>query len=244
MAIKKTFGRVVERPDIHDGQPYVKKKSGKLKVAFILDLIDKGVADSHIHQCIRDIEQDDIHASRAWQARFQPDALAEKFSFDPAQNVFLVDENTSYLALYDIVRIFGKSSHVAAEDLCNSDDEKEIWAHAIAHKYQAVLTSDKDFCRISRRYRAEMIEKYGSLENCPEHVPAVIFSKTNIRIEKIPEILEANMKEITRYIEDNDAIYLSVSTDGCNKLFPDSDDLPPPSPRIGPSSPPLINPEP
>jgi uncharacterized protein (DUF433 family) len=219
--LKEIFGAVVSHPDRFGGRPFL-TESG-VEVREILALFKEGLTDKEIGRRYRKqgLKPREIEACRAYQARFLPETLSDKFNRVGKNNVFLLDENIPYRALYDVVRLFGRSSHARADGLYDehNDDEKDIWQHAVGNKYAAVMTADADFLRISQYYRNHMIEKYGSLKKCPEHVPALIYFKRPLSMRDTIELLEIHQDEIRRFMKDNDAVYLLVGEDGCKKIY-------------------------
>lgn len=235
------FGRVVSRPELHDGRPHLKKKFGTVEVFCILDQISNGTPDDEICARYPGLDRVDIDSCRAYAARFLPDP-----AHDNAQNVFLLDENASYLILPDIVRLFGKSSHVLAEGLKNADDEKDIWAHLVTHKYQAILTSDIDFKNISRHYRRDLAEKYGKLQDCPEHIPTVVYIKKHLSYPEFRAVLTKHQDAIKRFLAENDTGVLSVNENEAARQY-DLKELKEKAvsiPQTCPSSPPSGSPAP
>jgi len=124
-------------------------------------------------------------------------------------------------ALYDVVRLFGRSSHARADGLYDehNDDEHDIWQHAIDNKYAAVVTADADFLRISQFHRNRMTAKYGSLKACPEHIPALIYFERPMSKNETIALLEQNQSTILKFLRSNDAVALKITEDGCEKIY-------------------------
>jgi uncharacterized protein (DUF433 family) len=219
--LKIIFGAVVSQPGRYDGRPFLLESGVEVKE--ILAAFKEGLSDRDISRRFRrqGLTFPEIEAVRAYQARFLPETLSAEFNRVSSQNVFMVDQNVSYRALYDIVKMFGRSSHVQADGLYgdHNDDERDIWQHAIDHKYQAILTADMDFLRISQYHRNRMIDKYGSLENCPEHIPAVVYFENTYSMRDSVELLHAFQDDIRQFLKDNDAVYLSISWMGAKKVY-------------------------
>lgn len=211
--LTKIFGRVVSHPDVKSGRPFL--SSNFVEVLDVLKMIRNGMSDGDICRKYSHIKQPDIDACRAWQARFLVEDLKDAFNLTDDRNIFMLDENTSYLILHDVVRLFGPSSHVYAEGLYDerNDDETDIWAHVVEHEYQAVLTADADFKQISINYRSRMNEKFGSLENCTDHIPAVIFVGPSNR-QQTRKLLIEWQGEIKKFMAENDAPYATLTETG------------------------------
>ncbi len=210
--------KVVTHVDRFEGRPYIDETD--VEVQDVLDLIDQDLTDEEICKKFnKQVTQYDIDLCRAYQARFKTETLKEIFNRSSGHNALMLDENLSLRLLYDTVRLFGPSSHVYCDGLRRSDDEKDIWAHAIKNKIQAVMTADRDFLRISKQYRERMIEKYGSLTDCPEHIPGVVFFPKNPDRHEALGLMEHNKRAIRRYLQDNDAIYLNIEKGNCHRVY-------------------------
>lgn len=227
-SLSQNFGRIITRPDIHDGHPFLifnGVEVQEIEARFLAGQTDEQILAEYRKTLANDrgrMTQDDLDACRAWQARFEPETLSSIFNRVSGQNVIMLDENMSYKMLYDVVRLFGRSSHVYADGLYDdhNDDERDIWAHVVKNKYAAIITGDNDFKRISHDYRDKMIHKYGSLENCPEHIPAVIFVPHFGSWQDTCDLLEKFAPQIRKYIETNDAICAEVTPrDGFQKIY-------------------------
>lgn len=155
-----------------------------------------------------------MDAVRAYQVRFRPETLKNTHNLDENDKFFLMDENTSYLLLYDIARIFGYCSHVAAEGLRGTENRADraqldtyIWEHAIKHGYKAVLTVDSDFIDIATYKRHELIRKYGDVSKSPDHVPVLIRLDPKMRRDEIMYALQKHEQDIRDFISDNNHSY-------------------------------------
>ncbi|HTK84355.1 MAG TPA: DUF5615 family PIN-like protein [Patescibacteria group bacterium] len=220
--LKEIFGAVVSHPDRFGGRPFLREKN--VEVQPILDLIMDGLTDRQICNRLKKekIATHDVEAVRAYQARFLPETLSKEFNRAAStKNMMLLDENIPYRTLYDVVRLFGRSSHARADGLYDehNDDEHDIWQHAIDNKYAAVVTADADFLRISQFHRNRMEAKYGSLKACPEHIPALIYFERPVSKNETVRLLEQNRSAIMKFLRSNDAVALKITEDGCEKIY-------------------------
>ena len=113
--LKRVFGRVVQHPDIKAGRPLL--RTTLVEVLDVLEMMRKGQSDAEICKQHQYLTTADMDACRAYQARFMVDQLENILDLQNQENVFMLDENTSYMALPDIVKLFGRSTHVYAEGL-------------------------------------------------------------------------------------------------------------------------------
>lgn len=197
-SLKTIFNRVVSHPEKLDGQPYLINTD--IPVSDVIDFLAEGHEDQRIQQQFNGLSQSGLDACRAYQARFHPETIGTNPPLDPDNKMFFLDENISYLLLYDVARLFGYSSHAGAENMSghgpNHDDEKDIWAHVLAEKYKAVLTADCDFIDIAERHKERIEEQYGSLRNSPEKSPVVIHVKPGTPAPHLLRLLQKHQEEI------------------------------------------------
>jgi uncharacterized protein (DUF433 family) len=217
----RIFGRIATAPDKFEGRPFILGRS--VELAAVLDLLHQDKPDDEISRRFK-LPKDDIDLCRAWQVRFEPETLSAKFTrlADP-QNFFMLDENCTERILYDVARLFGRSTHVRAEGLTGgqNDDIGFVWAHALKNNYKAFLTADSDFRNIAHRHRQAMIDKYGSIENCPESVPVVIFYDNQDMPQRVVDLLELNQDEIRLFAEQRDAAFARLTRQGLEKCESD-----------------------
>ncbi len=217
----RLFGRIATQPDKFDGRPFLIGRD--VELGKVLDMLHDDRPDAEISKRFH-MPKEDIDLCRAWQARFETERLSAKFTrlADP-QNFFMLDENTSERMLYDVARIFGRSSHVRAEGLVGerNDDVAFVWAHTLQNNYKAFLTADSDFRRIVHRHRQDMIDKYGSLSACPEPVPVVIFYNNQDSPEDIVKMLEKQQDPIRRFADQKDVAYATLGPAGLVKCEAD-----------------------
>ena len=230
------FARIVSHPDILDGRPHIRSK--KILLDDILAKFNQGATDGQIFKAYPNLSQMDVKSCRAWQARFQPEMLSSIFNRHSKRMVFMMDENQPYSILPDVVRIFGRSSHVMAEHLYDmrtrtekklniapeknrNDDEKDIWAHIVKHGYAGILTRDWDFFAIAKRNRQALIEKYGSVDSAPVKLPAVIIVGALLSTQQTVDVLEKHAEAIRRFLKDNDAACLKITTNAAEKVLLD-----------------------
>ena len=222
--VKREFGRVVSHPRRHQGQPFLSGRN--IPVLNVLNLIAQGCDDALIVDRMHGkIDQSDIDACRSYQARFLTDTLTEAFQLQAQDNYMMLDENISYLVLYDVVRLFGRSSHVYADGLYwdHNDDELDIWNHLRENRYKVILTSDNDFKRISKSWRGRMIQQYGSMDNAPENLPVVVSLMKNVSREETRDLLSCHQDDIRQYANDNDAAFATITKQGFRKYSLDKD---------------------
>ncbi len=254
------FRRIICDPNILDGRPHIKKHGGRIiPVDAIIDRLRRKRPFREIREEFGKMTDRDFVLCRAWQARFAPGTLSKEFSRAASpDNIIMLDENMDYGMLYHVVKLFGRSSHVTADGLYdeNNDDEKCIWNHMIKHKYKAIVTADSDFTRISHRHRRNTIDKYGSVQEAPNHLPVVIHLM-NDNHEKALNLLRKYQDDILTFIENPDAAYADLTDKGLVRYRTDGTircDLAAANlnrkvkgfipPQIYPSSPPSSGPEP
>lgn len=213
---KSTFGRIKANPDIMGGEPYLRRSEVPVKKIF--DLMDMGFDDTQICNKLNTVTFKDIDACRAYKARFLHSKEIDSKERDP---FFLIDENISYFNLPDVIDIFGPSSHVFAEGLIDefNHDEKNIWVHAIQRRYKAILTHDTDFQVISAKWRDQIIKDYGSVENAPFALPAVIVTG-NEQSRNLPDLLDLYCKEIREFVDKKPTPYARLSPSGITPVTP------------------------
>jgi uncharacterized protein (DUF433 family)/predicted nuclease of predicted toxin-antitoxin system len=214
--ITNEFGRVVSNPDKFSGEHFVVGKN--IKVSDVIKLIRQNKKNKEIIRKYPELTNMDIESCRAWQVRFAPETLSDKFNnVSKDDKIFLLDENMSYIMLHKVAKNFGWSTHVYAEGLKKADDEKDIWKLAIDQKYKAVLTSDYDFIDISKTHRKKLITRYGGVDNAPTHTPTVLIVPS-IPPYKIVSLLKKNKPEVAQFIEDNKHAYAKLSGNGLLKV--------------------------
>lgn len=217
-SLKYEFNRIVSHPQYFRGSPFV--IDANVPVKNIIRLFEKGYGDKAIKGKYAHLNQQDLDACRAYQVRFHPETLKNTHDIDPQEKFFLMDENMSYFLLYDIAKTYGWCSHVAAEGLQGkgkNDDEKHIWAHAIREKYKAVLTADSDFIDISRRHRERIIRQHGSVQNDPEHTPAVIHVANNVPRNKALYLLNKYEDDIRDFVMGNEHTHARLGEHGLER---------------------------
>lgn len=199
--LKRVFGRVVSDPSIKAGRPLL--RTTLVEVLDVLDMMRLGFTDKEICATHHFLTPEDMDACRAYQARFLVDELSSAFGLQDNNNVLMLDENISYLILPDIIKLFGKSSHVFAEGLYadRNDDEKDIWSHVVENNYQAILTSDNDFKHIARRYN----------KRTNEFEPKVIFVSKNLSRLSLIDTLKNNADDIKAFLENETAMIASLT---------------------------------
>lgn len=211
------FGRIVTQLGKFDGRPFLLGHS--VELGKILDMLHEDKSDGEISHDLH-IPKEDIDLCRAWQVRFEPERLTARFaSLANPQKFFMLDENSSERMLYDIARLFGRSSHVRAEGLtgARNDDVAFVWSHVIRNDYKAFLTADTDFRLIARQHRQSMASKYGSIAACPDPVPVVIFYDNQDSPEKVVRLLENNQDAILRLAVEKDVAYATLASSGLVK---------------------------
>lgn len=218
---RRIFGRIATQPDKFDGRPFILGRGVELEP--VLAMLRAERPDADISQRFH-IPKEDIDLCRAWQAMFERETLSAKFTrlADP-QNFFMLDENASERMMYDIARIFGRCTHARAEGLVRerNDDEAFVWAHTVKNNYKAFLTADSDFRGIVHRHRQGLIDKYGSLESCPEPVPVVIFYNNQNSPEEIVKMLERHQDALRDFADRKDAAYAMLKPAGLEKCESD-----------------------
>lgn len=221
--LTREFGRVIRHPDRHEGAPFL--NGTNVLVQDILNLLNDGADEKDILATYPQLDKEHIAICKAYQVRFMAHEQVGMEHINPDEKFFMLDENTSYMLLYDVARIFGWSSHVFADGLYNenNDDEANIWKHMVENGYKAIITEDSDFKRISRNFRRKVIEQYGSIENAPFNVPVVIFISKNCSREDVAARLEAFKDKILEYITDNDAAFATLSVEGFQKSHTDEE---------------------
>lgn len=217
----RVFSRIVTQADKFEGRPFLQGRG--VELATVLGLLHTDTPDAEISARCH-IPKEDIDLCRAWQVMFERESLSAKFArlADP-QNFFMLDENASERMMYDIARIFGRCSHARAEGLVRerNDDEAFVWAHTVNNNYKAFLTADSDFRGIVHRYRQGLIDKHGSIENCPEAVPVVIFYDNQNSPEQIIKMLERHQDAVRDFTERKDAAYATLTPVGLVKCESD-----------------------
>lgn len=223
--LRHVFGRVIQHPDCHNGKPFLNGTC--VTVPEILADIENGLSDSEITDKYEDINKLHIRICRAYQARFEAHTQTDLEHVDPDDKVFMLDENISYTLLYDVAREYGWCSHVYADGLYGdtNDDLLNIWAHMVQQGYKAILTQDSDFKRISRNYRRGLLERYGALEDCSDHIPVVVFVSKSLSLDKIIEKLRTHKSDILGLIDDNNAAFASLNGSGFTKHAKDKDTI-------------------
>jgi len=233
-SLKCEFNRVVSNPNKHGGRPFIVAtvrdeenlflRETEIEVANIINMFRKKSRDSTILKKYPELSKTDLDACRAWQIKCAPQTLPENFNIDENKKFFLMDENISYLLMYKVAKIFGWSSHVSAEGLTgeHNDDEKDIWAYAVAQRYKAVLTKDSDFLEISQKYRRSIIAQYGSIANCPTNTPVVIHVEGNVEPKRLAQLLRRYECEIRDFVEANDHRYAVLGRKGLIPMYHDS----------------------
>lgn len=217
----RVFGRIVTQPDKFEGRPFILGRG--VELADVLNMLHAEAPDAEISKRFH-MPKEDIDLCRAWQVMFERERLSAKFTrlADP-QNFFMLDENTHDRMLYDVARIFGRCTHARAEGLvgARNDDTAFVWAHAVKNNYKAFLTADSDFRGIVHRHRQAMIDKYGSIDKCPEAVPVVIFYDVQKSPEEIAKMLERHQDAIRDFAERKDAAYATLTPAGLVKCESD-----------------------
>ena len=144
------FGRVVHAH--RDLGPYIGRNG--VAVSRVLDLLDEGLNYNQVCSRIPGLSIKDVMACRAYRVRFLEKELMKAYAGDDKSPYFLLDENTSYLLLPEIYRLFGPSTSVLAEGLFfqNNDDEANVWQFARDNGYKAILTQDSDFRAIAKKH--------------------------------------------------------------------------------------------
>lgn len=215
LTVKKVFGRVVECPQVLDGKPFLFRKK-HIPVLSVLEMLEQGTPEEDILKKFAEygFDHKDIAACKAYQARFLTDTLTKAFHLETQGNVIMIDENMSYFLLPDVVRMFGKSSHVLAEGLVgdDNDDENDIWAHVLEHDYKAVLTGDLDFKHISAKHRRQ--------NNDPNPPTVIYVSARGKNFADILSLLELYQKDVRDFIVRNDAPYATIEKMGLNCSTP------------------------
>lgn len=189
------FNRVVSHPDRFNGQPYLINTD--IPVNDVLDMMGKGLNDEEIKKQFNGLSDIGLDVCCAYQVRFRPETLPDSFNLDKNNKFFLLDENISYLLLYDVAKMFGYSTHVSAEGMSghqgeHHDDEKDIWAHAVKEKYKAILTADSDFVGIVEKFKAE--------NNNQVHTPVVIHIDPETPAHKMRAFMITFSKDIRNFI--------------------------------------------
>lgn len=213
--LKNELGRIKSHPDIHDGRPHIHRKF--IDVLSVLDMLSEGKSDAEICRRIPTLSRGDIDACRAYQARFLVETLSHNFNVRADDRpFFMLDENISYFLLSDVVRIFGRSSHVFADGLYgdNNDDEACIWAHMVEEGYQAILTTDNDFKRISRLYRHNLAEALGSTHGYEPHIPAVIGVAAGMNHRQIAGLLGRYQDQIRDFVGQKCVLMAELTDNG------------------------------
>lgn len=209
------FGQIKHNPSVNDGAPYIHRTD--IAVLDVLELLEQGLDAREIMTSLPQLRQKDIDACKAYQARFMSDALARTVD-KKAQPMFLLDENISYLMLPDIVRIFdeGMSTHVLAEGLCNerNDDEKDILAHAIEHRYKAILSIDNDFKQISMKRRHRVPGLYGRFHDRDEHMPLIVAVPGNHCRYELARLLEKHAEVLREMMEQKNIFVVHMTPSG------------------------------
>ena len=217
--LRDRFGRVV---DILTGNPTL--RTSRTSVLEVLEHIDAGRSTEQILALYPYLEPADLDACRAYQARYLSDTLIKAFNLEANTNFFLVDENMSYMLLFDVVRNFGRSSHVYADGLRfhHNDDDRFVYQHAVDHGYEAILTSDNDFKMISRNRRRPILTKYGSIADAPHQTPTVVHMSNNLSREEVAAYLEHYADTIKQCVAENDCAYIKVGPNGVWKHYTDA----------------------
>jgi uncharacterized protein (DUF433 family)/predicted nuclease of predicted toxin-antitoxin system len=217
-SLNHIFGRIVSHPEHHNGEPYLEGRN--ILVRDVIDLMIRGLPLDKIrtHFKNQSLSSKEISSCRAYQASFMPETIQGEMKIKPDdQPIFLLDENVSHHILFDVARNFGRSSHVRAEGLHSefNDDEKCIWSHAIKNKYQAVMTSDSDFKRISKFYRNDIADKFGSIEQYSDHIPSVLMlPKIPSSPKEILDLLKKHQQAIREFLDQKGIVFAQLTEEG------------------------------
>ncbi|MGE4312650.1 MAG: DUF5615 family PIN-like protein [Pseudobdellovibrionaceae bacterium] len=215
---RQEFGRIA---GVDTDNPVLKRS--QIPVRDILRVLDgDGSVEALIPQGA--LKKGDIAACRAYQVSYIPETLVDKLGPSLAENFILVDENTSYLLLWDLAQIFGRATHAYAENLCfdNNDDDKNIFQYAIDQRFKMILTADSDFQGISQYRRRRILLENDSIAESGEHMPVVVYFMKNLRRSQTRSLIAYYQDEIKDFIAENDAAYLEINEEGLWKCAPDS----------------------
>lgn len=212
--LRQQPGRIKTDPAICGGRPHIHRKY--IEVIDVMNMLEAGDTSADIVKKYPKITEQDINACRAYQATLIVKTLSKQFAQAGQKPFFMLDENTSYFMLPEVIKMFGPSSHVFAEGLFseNNDDEKHIWAHMVEKGYRAILTMDNDFKRISLTQRHRLAEQHGSLHECPDHVPTVISIPTDNNQDSILRLLEKYQDDIRTLTEQKSVFFAVLTEDG------------------------------
>lgn len=211
--LRQQPGRIKTDPAICGGRPHIHRK--EIDVLAVLKMLEDGRSDKAILQKYRKMNEQDLDACRAYQATVISKTLKAAFK-GSAQPFFMLDENTSYFMLPDVVRIFGPSSHVFAEGLIGdrNDDEKDIWSHMVENKYRVILTMDNDFKRISISQRHRIAEENGSVHDYDGHIPSVISLPGLNNAKDVIRLLEKHQDAIREFVEQKSILFAVLTEAG------------------------------
>lgn len=223
-ALTTIFNRIVRAPDLCNGEPVIKNTD--ISVDHIIGLFVQGYSDNEIRKKHGDaLTKSDLDACRAYQVRFRPETLPPSFNIDEKEKFFFVDENISYMKLYKLAEIFGWCSHAEAEgfqgDGPHHDDEKDIFAHAVAENYKAILTADSDFIDIAQRHKEKMKEEQKVTGKKPGHSPVIIHIDSQMPRYEAIRLLKKYKEDITDFANQDRYPYAFLTEDGLRLDIPE-----------------------
>lgn len=221
--MKQVLGRIFRHrhPSDETEQPFLLAKDGQVKVP-LQDLVDCVVAhlpedDSNIvaHMGVRGVRPADIEIVRSYIHRFGSD-VAHPLPIAAHQNrELLLDENTPQPAMLYLSKIFGWSTHVAAEELAGRDTpDQDIWDYASSHHFGAIVTRDTDFLHIQKESGGRAVD-----EGRGEDVPLLLFVPENLTTGMLCGMFRRYAADIRDFMQ-GEVLACQLTHDaGCSPLF-------------------------